>query len=83
MNVITNPMLQVSSIFYYITVHKKIEILGTVIVLLWTPKNSVKNRNKNGSFTCKSINIVARCQICKIYFRTPFIRIMGIFLLWR
>ena len=49
MNLITNRMLQVRSNFYYIAVQTKLETLGTGMVLLWSPKNSVNNRNPNDS----------------------------------
>ena len=35
-------MLQVVSNCYDLAVHKKIEILGSGIVIFWPPKNSVK-----------------------------------------
>ena len=45
-------------------------------MFFWPPKNSVKNRNPNYFFTCKSIKTVACSQISKMYFRTPFIGIL-------
>ena len=39
-------------------------------------KKQCKNRNPNGYFTCKSIKIVARRQISKIFICTPLIIIL-------
>ena len=49
-------MLQISSTYYYLTVQKKLEILGTDTVLLLPPENSVKKSNLNSS------NIYSTCK---------------------
>ena len=47
-------MFHFNNIGYYITVHQKIEILGTDKVLILSPGNGVKTRNPNNSnITCK------------------------------
>ena len=42
-------MLQVSGTYSDITVNKVLERLETNTVIIWSPENSVKNRNTNDS----------------------------------
>ena len=76
-------MIHIRTDCFYISVQKTIHI-GDWHGASFATKNSMKNSNPDDYFICKSIEIVACCQICNLFSHNlhwnPFYRVF--FVLW-